>query len=79
MSCRIRFQGYWQGTGSVATAVILSDFWVEARDDTLVFCWDTATEVDMLGFNVRRSDPGVWFVLRTVREQARRHARAAST
>jgi hypothetical protein len=51
-------QGYWSGGGAPPTAVGLVGFWVEARDDALVACWETATEIDLLGFNLRRSDTG---------------------
>jgi hypothetical protein len=49
-------QGYWSGNGYVPTAVTLSDFWVEVRGDTLVVGWETASEVDLLGFNIYRSN-----------------------
>lgn len=50
-------QGYWSG-GAGPTAVKLLGFWVEAHDDTLVVHWETATEVDTLGFNLYRSENG---------------------
>ena len=51
-------QGYWLGVGSQPTAVTLASFWVEARDNALVICWETATEMDLLGFHLYRSDTG---------------------
>jgi hypothetical protein len=51
-------QGYWSGAGLPPTAVTLAGFWVEARGDALVACWETAAEVDLLGFNLYRSDTG---------------------
>ena len=51
-------QGYWAGGGFAPTAVTLAGLWVEARGDTLVACWQTASEVDTLGFNVLRSESG---------------------
>jgi hypothetical protein len=50
-------QEYWSG-GSAPTAVKLVAFGVEARGDTLVVFWETATERDNLGFHLYRSDIG---------------------
>jgi hypothetical protein len=49
--------GFWPG-GAIPTAVALAGFWVEVRENTLVACWETASEMDTLGFNVLRSDSG---------------------
>lgn len=49
-------QGYWAGGGIVPTGVSLAAFWIEARGDTLVACWEMASEVDTLGFNLYRSE-----------------------
>jgi hypothetical protein len=51
-------QGYWSGAGFPPTAVTLVGFWVETRGDALVACWETAAEVDLLGFHLYRSDTG---------------------
>jgi hypothetical protein len=51
-------QGYWSGASGRPTAVTLAGFWVEARDDTLVACWETVEEVDSVGFNLYRSGTG---------------------
>ncbi|MEJ2211956.1 MAG: hypothetical protein P8129_23390 [Anaerolineae bacterium] len=51
-------QGYWSGAGSAPTAVTLAGFWIEARGDALVACWETASELDALGFSLYRSDTG---------------------
>jgi hypothetical protein len=52
-------QGYWSGGAmDPPTAVTLAAFWVEARGDTLVVCWETASEVDTVGFNLYRSEGG---------------------
>jgi hypothetical protein len=51
-------QGYWSGAGFPPTAVTLTSFWVEVRGDALVACWETAAEVDLLGFHLYRSDTG---------------------
>jgi len=50
-------QGYWSG-GAGPTAVKLLGLWVEAHDDALVVYWETAIEVDTLGFNLYRSENG---------------------
>lgn len=50
--------GFWSGATFDPMAVTLAGFWVEARGDTLVVCWETASEVDNLGFNLYRSDTG---------------------
>lgn len=50
-------QGYWSG-GVGPTAVKLLGFWVEAHGDTLVVFWETATEMDTLGFHLYRSESG---------------------
>jgi hypothetical protein len=47
--------GYWYGNYG-PTAATLVTFWVEARADTLVARWETATEMGTLGFNVYRSE-----------------------
>jgi hypothetical protein len=49
-------QGFWAGGGFPPTAVTLVGFWIEVRGNTLVACWETASEMDTLGFNVLRSD-----------------------
>jgi hypothetical protein len=49
--------GFWSGA-SIPTAVTLAGFWVEARGDTLVVCWETVAEVDLVGFALYRSDTG---------------------
>lgn len=51
-------QGYWSGAGFPPTAVMLVAFWVEPRGDALVAHWETAAEVDLLGFYLYRSDTG---------------------
>jgi hypothetical protein len=51
-------QGYWSGAGTLPTAVTLAGFWIEARGDALVACWETVSEVDTLGFHLYRSDTG---------------------
>ena len=51
-------QGYWSGATWAPTAVTLAGFWVEARGDTLVACWETVEEVDSVGFTLYRSDTG---------------------
>ncbi len=51
-------QGYWAGGGSAPTAVVIAGFWIEVRADALVACWETATELDTLGFNLYRSGSG---------------------
>ena len=51
-------QGYWSGAGFPPTAVTLVAFWAEPRGDALVACWETAAEVDLLGFHLYRSDTG---------------------
>jgi hypothetical protein len=51
-------QGYWSGATFAPTAVTLAGFWVEARGDTLVVCWETVAEVDLVGFALYRSDTG---------------------
>lgn len=40
------------------TAVFLVDFWVEPQEKSLLVCWETATEIDNLGFNIHRNDSG---------------------
>jgi hypothetical protein len=51
-------QGFWAGGGFPPTAVTLVGFWIEVRGNTLVACWETASEVDTLGFSVLRSGSG---------------------
>ncbi|MBN1137877.1 MAG: hypothetical protein JXM73_14910 [Anaerolineae bacterium] len=51
-------QGYWAGGGAPPTAVGLVGFWIEARSNTLAACWETASEIDTLGFHLYRSDTG---------------------
>lgn len=51
-------QGYWAGGASAPTAVVVADFWIEVHADALVACWETATELDILGFNLYRSESG---------------------
>lgn len=50
-------QEYWSG-GNEPTAVTLLGFWVEAHGDTLVVFWETAMELDTLGFHLYRSESG---------------------
>lgn len=50
-------QGYWSG-GIGPTAVKLAAFGVRARGDALVVFWETASELDTLGFHLYRSDTG---------------------
>lgn len=50
-------QGYWS-EGSGPTAVKLVAFGVEPRVHVLVVYWETATEMDTLGFHLYRSDSG---------------------
>jgi len=50
-------QGYWSG-GNNPTAVSLVAFGVEARGGALVVTWETASELDLLGFHLYRSDTG---------------------
>jgi len=51
-------QGYWAGSGFQPTAVRLTDFHVVARGSMLLVRWETASEVDNLGFNLYRSENG---------------------
>ncbi len=50
-------QGYWQDGGS-PTAVKLLAFGVEARGQAMVVYWETAAEIDTLGFHLYRSESG---------------------
>ena len=50
-------QGYWQD-GGTPTAVKLVDFGAKARGASLAIYWETATEIDNLGFHLYRSDTG---------------------
>lgn len=47
-------QGYWVGEGGPPTAVTLTGFWVEAQEGALLARWETASEVDLLGFHLYR-------------------------
>ncbi|MBU0495304.1 MAG: hypothetical protein KKA73_22740 [Chloroflexi bacterium] len=47
--------GYWYGTGP-ATAVTLHSFTATAQEGVIVLTWETALEVDVLGFYVYRAD-----------------------
>lgn len=47
--------GYWYDA-SVPTAVELAWFTATARDSAVVLAWETASEVDLLGFNVYRAE-----------------------
>ncbi|MEJ2211953.1 MAG: hypothetical protein P8129_23375 [Anaerolineae bacterium] len=49
--------GFWSGAAN-PTAVTLAGFWVEARGQALAVCWETATELETLGFHLYRSDTG---------------------
>lgn len=51
-------QGYWASGGIHPTAVSLIDFYVESRDGALRVCWETAAEIDNLGFHLYRSESG---------------------
>lgn len=50
-------QDYWQD-GGAPTAVKLAAFGVEARGQALVVYWETASEMDTLGFHLYRSESG---------------------
>lgn len=50
-------QGYWSG-GSGPTAVKIVALGVQARGNTLVVFWETASETDNLGFHLYRSASG---------------------
>ncbi|MBU0492844.1 MAG: hypothetical protein KKB13_13430, partial [Chloroflexi bacterium] len=47
--------GYWYGAAP-ATAVTLHSFIATPQDQTIVLTWETALEVDVLGFYVYRAD-----------------------
>lgn len=47
--------GYWYGA-PVPTAVEIVSFTAEPWDDVIVIRWETAMEVDLLGFNLYRAD-----------------------
>jgi hypothetical protein len=49
-------QGYWSGGGGIPTAVTLTGFWVEPRGDALWVRWETASEIDVVGFHLYRSE-----------------------
>jgi len=51
-------QGYWSGAGYLPTAVTLTGFWVEPRGDALLVRWETASEIDVVGFYLYRSEGG---------------------
>ncbi|MBU0492024.1 MAG: hypothetical protein KKA73_03090 [Chloroflexi bacterium] len=47
--------GYWYGAAP-ATAVTLHSFAAVAQDGAIILTWETALEVDVLGFHVYRAD-----------------------
>ncbi|MBU0492105.1 MAG: hypothetical protein KKA73_22940 [Chloroflexi bacterium] len=50
--------GYWYGAAPT-TAVTLHSFSADAQEGAIVLTWETALEVDVLGFHVYRADaPG---------------------
>jgi hypothetical protein len=60
--------GYWSGNYG-PTAATLVDFRVEAQGDTLMLCWETASESGTLGFNLYRSDSGLPGSFRPLNEE----------
>jgi hypothetical protein len=47
--------GFWSGAGGVPTAVTLISFTAIAGDEATRLGWETATEVDLLGFDLYRA------------------------
>jgi hypothetical protein len=47
--------GYWYGV-SAPTAVELVSFSATARDGAIVLAWETASEIDLLGFHLYRAE-----------------------
>jgi hypothetical protein len=47
--------GYWYGSSN-PTAVELAWFAATARDGAVVLAWETASEIDLLGFHVYRAE-----------------------
>jgi len=47
--------GYWYGAAG-PTAVVIVSFTAEAWDGMILLRWETASEVDMVGFNLYRAD-----------------------
>jgi hypothetical protein len=60
--------GYWYGNYGPTLATLVG-FWVEARADTLVARWETATEMGTLGFNVYRSESSQPSSFRSLNEE----------
>lgn len=50
--------GYWAGEDSDPTAVIVVSFTATAQNGVIVLAWETASEIDILGFHLYRSESG---------------------